>query len=373
MSLESDATAPRTADTNVLRLLLEIGRYFNSSLEFPEVVKMVMDKVIEVLKAERGCLFLLNDAGEPKMVAARGMDRTTIDADGFKTSRTLVGQVIETKEPVLSSNAMMDPRFANTKTVTMNEIRSVMAVPIIFQDQVRGLVYVDNRIRSGIFREENLELLSAIATTAAGAIENARLYNMKKEIILVLANAIEAKDEYTRGHVERVCGYCLAIAKELNMPPEDVRDLEISSFLHDVGKISVPDAVLQKPGKLDPDERHQMERHSEMGEHLVKPIDVPLRVKRSIRHHQEKWDGTGYPDGLKGEDIHLFARIISVADTWDAMTSDRPYRKALPREVAIAELQRSAGTQLDPTVVSAFLRALERGEESVPVTVALGI
>lgn len=372
MSLESDATAPSTTDYQILRLLVEVGRYFNSSLEFPEVVKMVMDKVIEVLKAERGCLFLLNERNEPKMVAARGMDRTTIDAEDFSFSRNVVGQVIATKEAVLSSNAMSDPRFSPYASVSLHSIRSIMAVPIIFQDQVRGLVYVDNRIRSGIFREENLELLSAIATQAAGAIENARLYNMKKEIILVLANAIEAKDEYTRGHVERVCGYCLAIARELGLPPEDVRDLEISSFLHDVGKISVPDAVLQKPGKLDADERHQMERHSEMGEHLVKPIDVPLRVKQSIRHHQERWDGAGYPDRLAGEQIHIFARIISVADTWDAMTSDRPYRKALPREVAIAEMNRSAGTQLDPQVVEAFLRAIDKGQESVPVTVSLG-
>lgn len=372
MATDSDSAVPGSADSQILRLLLEVGRFFNSSLEFSEVVKMVIDKVIEVLKAERGCLFLLNEQAEPKIVAVRGMERTVIDEDDFSFSRSLVRQVIETKEPLLSSNAMGDARFSAIKTVTMNNIRSIMAVPILFHDQVRGLIYVDNRLRAGIFREENLELLNAIAVQAAGAIENARLYNMKKEIILVLANAIEAKDEYTRGHVERVCSYCLAIARELSMPPEDIRDLEVCSFLHDVGKISVPDAVLQKPGKLDNDERVKMERHAEMGEHLVKPIDVPLRIKQSIRQHQERWDGQGYPDGLRGDDIHLFARIISVADTWDAMTSDRPYRKALPREVAIAELRKNAGTQLDPRVVEAFLRAVERGEESAPVKVSLG-
>lgn len=372
MPLESETPQPSTAEFQILRLLLEVGRYFNSSLDFTEVVKMVMDKVVEVLKAERGCLFLLNETNDPFVVAIRGLDKTAIETEDFSFSRNLVRQVIETREPVLSSNAMSDPRFSPYKSVSLHNIRSIMAVPILFQNQVRGLVYVDNRIRSGIFNESNLELLSAIALQAAPAIENARLYNMKKEIILVLANAIEAKDEYTRGHVERVCSYCLAIAQELGMAPEDVRDLEISSFLHDVGKIGVPDAVLQKPGRLDNDERIQMERHSEMGEHLVNPIDIPLRVKKSIRQHQERWDGKGYPDGLSGEDIHIFARIISVADTWDAMTSDRPYRKALDRDVAKAELQRSAGTQLDPAVVDAFMRAIEKGNESVPVTVALG-
>jgi HD-GYP domain-containing protein (c-di-GMP phosphodiesterase class II) len=372
MSQENEA-AEIGGEAGLLRLLLEVGRYFNSSLEFGEVVKMVMDKVIEVLKAERGCLMLLSEDGEPKLVAARGLDKTVIEAEDFSFSRTIVRQVIDDREGVLSSNAMMDPRFSAYGSVSLHSIRSIMAVPIIFQDHVRGFIYVDNRIRSGIFRPENLDLLSAIATQAAGAIENSRLFNMKKEIILVLANAIEAKDEYTRGHIERVCGYCLAIAKVLQLPPHDMRDLEVASFLHDVGKIGVPDAVLQKPGKLNDEERLAMEKHSEMGEALVIPIDVPLRIKQSIRQHQERWDGKGYPDGLSGENIQLFGRIIAVADTWDAMTSDRPYRKALPKEVAMAELVKVAGTQLDPRVVTAFVTAIEKGEESVPVQVTTGL
>ena len=361
------------AEVGLMKLLLEVGRYFNSSLEFQEVIKMVMDKVIEVLNAERGCLFLLNETGQPKLVAARGMDKTTIETEDFGFSRTIVGQVIESREGVLSSNAMNDPRFSAFGTVSMHQIRSIMAVPIIFQDEVRGLLYVDNRIRSGIFRPENLDLLSAIAQQAGGAIENARLYNMKKEIILVLANAIEAKDEYTRGHVERVCSYCLTIAKRINLPVQDLRDLEICSFLHDVGKIGVPDAILQKPGKLDSQEQVLMQQHATMGEQLVIPIDVPLRVKQAIRQHQERWDGKGYPDGLKGEAINLFGRIIAVADTWDAMTSDRPYRKALSREVALAEMRRCAGTQLDPNIARIFIEAIEQGQESESVQVATGL
>ena len=360
-------------DLQMMRVLLQVGRSFNSSLEFQDVVTIVMDKVIEVLKAERGCLMLMGHDGEPKLVAARGLDHTAIGAEDFAFSRNLVQQVFKTREAVLSSNAMNDPRFSRFGSVSLHSIRSIMAVPIVFRDVCRGLIYVDNRIRAGIFRPENLELLSAIATQAAGAIENARLHNMRKEIILVLANAIEAKDEYTRGHVERVCGYCLAIARELGVPQEDVHDLEICSFLHDVGKIGVPDAVLHKPGPLSEEERVEMERHSMLGEALVLPIDVPLRIKESIRQHQERWDGKGYPDGLRGEEIQLFGRIIAVADTWDAMTSDRPYRKALPKAVAMAELRRSGGTQLDPKVVEAFLRAIENGQESVAVKVSSGL
>lgn len=360
-------------DFNLLRLLLEIGRAFNSSLEFGDVVSTVMDKVIEVIKAERGCLMMVNDDGETMLVAARGLDKTAISADKFAYSRSVVRSVIESRQSILTSNLSNDPRFKGIVTVITSDVRSMIAVPILFQDRVRGLIYVDNSLKAGLFDQDRVELLEAIANQAAGAIENARLYNMKKEIILVLANAIEAKDSYTRGHIERVCGYCLAIARELKMSPADISDLEISSFLHDVGKIGVPDAVLQKPGKLTDEERYEMEKHSILGESLVLPIDVPRRVKLSIRQHQERWDGKGYPDGVAGEQIEIFARIIAVADTWDAMTSDRPYRKALPQSVAVDRLKEAAGTQLDPRIVFAFLKAVERGEQNVAVSVVTGI
>ncbi|MBI3927834.1 MAG: GAF domain-containing protein [Armatimonadetes bacterium] len=352
-----------------LRLLLEIGRYFNSTLEFGEVLTMVMDQVLEVFKAGRGCIF--NVRLEPEvaieLMTARSTEKSSSSSDAFSVSQNLLHQVIQSREPVLSSNATQDPRFNTFRSVSLHSIRSIMAVPIIFKDSLTGIIYVDNQIKSGLFNKEHLELLTAIAHQAAGAIENARLYEMKKKIILVLANAIEAKDLYTRGHIERVCRYSLAIAKELGLPFSDLRDLEICSFLHDAGKIGVPDAVLQKPGHLTDDEFEQIKKHPALGEALVLPIDIPARIKLAIRQHQERWDGRGYPDRLSGEEIHLFARIIAVADTWDAMTSDRPYRVAMPRSEAMRELKHSAGTQLDPVVVDAFLRTLERGDEGQPV------
>ncbi len=353
-----------------LRLLLDVGRFFNSSLEFAEVLNNVLDKVIEVMQAERGCLFLRGEGMNFFPAVARGMNQETIEADDFAVSRNQVLQVLETGEPILSDNAMKDARFNSFQSVALHNIRSIMAAPIIFKGEVRGLIYVDNRIQTNVFKPYQLELLTAIAQQAAGAIENARLYKTRREIILVLANAIEAKDMYTRGHIERVCGYSMAIGRELGLPEDDLHDLEIASFLHDAGKIGVPDAVLQKPGHLDDQERLEMEKHALLGEAMVLPIDIPQRVKTSIRHHQERFDGNGYPDKLSGDDIHIFARIIAVADTWDAMTSDRVYRQALPREVAIAELRKSAGSQLDPVVVEAFLQVVERGEECVQVAFA---
>lgn len=364
--MQSGNQSTETLEAGQLRLLLDVGRFFNSTLEFGQVLDMVIDKVVEMMKAERGCVMMLSEDGSDyHLVRARGMGQGEIEAETFSFSRNLVRQVVETGQAVLANNAMQDPRFKAFASVSLHNLRSIMAAPIVIKDRVAGLIYVDNRIQSGVFKESNLNLLSAIANLAAPAIENARLYAMKKKIILCLANAIEAKDLYTRGHVERVCLYSMSIATELGLSAVDLSDLEICSFLHDVGKIGVSDAILRKPGKLTDEERLEMQRHSALGESMVLPIDIPPRVKLAIRQHQENFDGSGYPDGLAGEQIHLFARIIAVADTWDAMTSDRPYRKALDRDRAINELRSASGSQLDPTIVSAFLRVLERGEEAL--------
>lgn len=347
-------------DPNQWRLLLEIGAYFNSSLDFQQVLNNVMDKVIEVFGAERGCLFLKDEEGAPNLVCARGIDNHAIDHEDFATSRSVLDKVMASGEPLVASNAALDPRFDAFGSVSFHALRSIMAVPVIFRGQTTGLIYVDNRIHTGVFNNSQVDLLTMISQQAAGAIENARLYETRKQIILVLANAIEAKDLYTRGHIERVCNISVDIGNELQLSPTDLHDLEMASFLHDAGKIGVPDAVLQKAGKLNDEEREQMERHAVLGEALVLPIDIPTRVKKSIRQHQERFDGEGYPDRLGGEEIHIFARIIAVADTWDAMTSDRVYRKALGRDVALDELRRASGKQLDPTIVEAFIRLEER-------------
>lgn len=345
------------------RLLLEVGRDFNSTLDFHQVLNNVMDRTIEVFGAERGCLFLKDESGSLNLVCARGMDKNTIDHDEFATSRNVLAQVMESGEPLLSSNAALDPSFKNFASVSFHALRSIMAVPVIFRGETKGLIYVDNRIQAGVFSPREVDLLTMISQQAAGAIENARLYETRKQIILVLANAIEAKDLYTRGHIERVCKISVDIGRQLELSPADLHDLEMASFLHDAGKIGVPDAVLQKAGKLNDEEREQMEKHAVLGEALVLPIDIPVRVKKAIRQHQERFDGEGYPDRLKGEEIHLFARIIAVADTWDAMTSDRVYRKALGRDIAVAELKRASGKQLDPEVVEAFIALEERQHE----------
>jgi len=180
------------------------------------------------------------------------------------------------------------------------------------------------------------------------------------EVVTSLSSALDARDHYTNGHSERVISYAKQIARELGMPMKHQEELVYLCLLHDIGKIGIPDHILNKPGRLTPEEFEIMKRHAEIGEKIISPIESLKSLKPLIRHHQEFYDGSGYPDGVRGEEIPLACRILAVVDTFDAMTTDRPYRKALPEEAAIAELRRCAGTQFDPMIVEVFIDILKR-------------
>lgn len=180
------------------------------------------------------------------------------------------------------------------------------------------------------------------------------------EIVTSLSSALDARDHYTNGHSERAIEFAKKIAVKLEMSEKQIEELEYLCLLHDIGKIGIPDHILNKPGKLSLEEMEIMKRHPEIGEKIIAPLDAMKNLMPLIRHHQEYYDGNGYPDGLSGEAVPLACRILSVVDTFDAMTSDRPYRKALPKESAIAELRRCAGSQFDPMIVEIFIEVLEK-------------
>jgi len=173
--------------------------------------------------------------------------------------------------------------------------------------------------------------------------------------ITSLAYALEARDTYTSGHSQRVAEIAVAIAAALELPQESVERVRLAGLLHDIGKIGVREAVLNKPGSLTDEERRHMQEHPEIGERVLSPVTDDGEILQLIRSHHERFDGTGYPDGLKGPQIPLGARILAVADAYEAMTSERPYRKAMSRETALAELVRCKGTQFDPRAVDAFV------------------
>ena len=191
---------------------------------------------------------------------------------------------------------------------------------------------------------------------------NRELKDIYNNLVITLSNVIDAKSSWTLGHSTDVAKYAVAIAREMQLEEQEIETLNTAALLHDIGKIGTYDVTLDKPDKLNEEEYALMMKHSIMGEEILRPIKGLENILPVVRSHHEKVDGTGYPDGLKGEEIPLAARIISAADSYDAMTSDRPYRSALTREYAVSELRRCSGTQFDPEVVKAFIRVLEKAD-----------
>jgi response regulator RpfG family c-di-GMP phosphodiesterase len=227
---------------------------------------------------------------------------------------------------------------------------------------------LDEVQRSQKLRGRFSELVGDRAEENAAAAESEAGSLRTVEFLEVLAETIETKDRFMRGHCRRVAFYSSLLADRLALPADEQERVRLGAFLHDLGKVGVPTDLLLREGALDPSERAIVEQHPVIGSRLVKPLDLPTGVAPSIRHHHEWWDGTGYPDGLAGDEIPLAARVIAIADAFDAMSCDRPYRQALRREVVLAEFRRFAGVQFDPTLTKEFLAILESSANEVDVT-----
>ena len=214
-----------------------------------------------------------------------------------------------------------------------------------------------------------LELLGGLAHQAKLAIANASSFAGLERTFLstveALANALEARDEYTSSHARWITDTALRVGEELGLDTDTLKRLELGALFHDIGKIGIPNSVLLKPGPLTDEERELIETHPELGEKIIAPIDQLQDVCGIVRACHERWDGQGYPDKKAGVEIPLEARIIFACDAYHAMTTDRPYRRALPSEEALRRLEEAAGTQFDPQVVDVCLRVLER--EPAPV------
>jgi len=206
--------------------------------------------------------------------------------------------------------------------------------------------------------------LRAIADALSMRDALAALNRGRDRRVLELVDAIEAKDVATLGHVSRVAAYALAIGHRLRLGPSELRALVLAAQMHDVGKIGVPDAILRKPGPLSEREFDEVRQHTQRGHAIAERVPAIRDLAPVIRAHHERLDGSGYPDGLRGDEIPLLARIIAVADSYDAMTSARPYRRPLSHDEAVAELLRVRGTQLDPACVEAFLAEQSGGAQA---------
>lgn len=355
-----------------LAIMYKLGSMINSIQDVTELLNVLADKLIEVLQPDRVVLMLFGN-GRGKIlnkIVRTARAPMNIGVDIGDISMSMVHEVLSEGMAVLSYDALADERFKDKQSVILNRIRSAMCTPIMGKGAALGVIYVDTNTTSGRFTEQDLQLLSIVGNQAGIAIQNVKLYEDMDDLftgsLKTLVATIEAKDSVTSGHSVRVTVFSQAIAKELGLSKEGMRILKISALLHDIGKVGVPESILGKPAPLSENEFIRMREHSTRGAEIIKNIKNVEGVVKAVRHHHERYDGGGLPDGLKGENIPIVSRILAVADTFDAMTFDRPYRKGVAMEKAVKEVQRCSGTQFDPKVVDAFVKAYSKGMMNPP-------
>jgi putative nucleotidyltransferase with HDIG domain len=245
-----------------------------------------------------------------------------------------------------------------------SSIESLLLIPMKVKEKSMGFVILFSFTKGFTFTEGVKKTLTMLVSNVSVAIENARLYediiNILEETVKSFAKTLDAKDKYASGHSERVTRYALEIARAMELPQKEIDLLAQAGLLHDIGKIGISELVLNKNGKLNHEEFVEMRAHPVIGKDILAPIAEFEEVANVIYYHHEHYDGEGYPEGLVGDDIPLLSRIIAVADTYDAMTSTRSYRKKVDQQRAIEEIENNSGSQFDPKVVDAFLKIAER-------------
>ncbi len=351
-----------------LALLSQLGQILNSTLDHQEVRRKAMEAVTRLMKAEVGSLLLVDEENQKLYFeVALGDREEDIKTITLNFGEGIAGWVAQNGTLLIINNPEKDPRFfKGVDGRTEFKTRSLICAPVKIKEKVIGVLEAINKQGEEGFDQEDNYLLTSLADQVAIALDNARLYQELEEMFFQtaesLADAIEKRDPYTGGHTKRVTLYSLAIARYLQLNPLERKWLKIASVLHDIGKIGIEDQILRKPNLLSPEEFHAIKHHPDMGAEIIEHIRQLKEIIPVVKYHHEQLDGSGYPQGLKGEEIPTLAKIVAVADTYDAMTTDRPYRKAMGKDVAIEELKRRSGIQFDSEVVEAFIQAYHKKE-----------
>lgn len=345
-------------------ILYRVGETLEALLRKDEISDNILSLAMESLNAEGGIVLLFDQESQRlRTCAQKNIDEVLTTAIGGKTGGGIVGWVAKSGIPVLADKRLQEDRFsASLRNV---DYRSALFAPLQYNGDIFGVLGLIS-FSGRRFDESDLRIIATLCNQAGAAMHNAQLFdqlqNLYIEIVKALVKAIEAKDSYTRGHSENVANYAMAIGSGMDLTADDIEALRIAALLHDIGKIGIKETVLNKPGRLNQQEYDHVKEHPRIAYEIISRIPMLKGVAESILYHHEKYDGQGYGEGLKGEDIPLGARIIAVADTFDAMTSNRPYREAVSLEAAKDELLKNSGAQFDPRIVEVFVRLLDNGE-----------
>jgi HD-GYP domain-containing protein (c-di-GMP phosphodiesterase class II)/pSer/pThr/pTyr-binding forkhead associated (FHA) protein len=368
--LPAEIAAP-TAQANLrmaegARTLVRANFHLMRIADLDELLQSILADFVTTMGAQRGAIILAHPiTGELTLRAVLGPGLPPLKT-GRPYSRTLIDRCFRVGESMLCRDASTDEDLLQARSVRAGTMSSIICALLRSPRQRLGVLHLDRGPMQDPFNEDDLYLSDAIAASVAIGIESAQLIEQQRQqfidTVQTLARAVEMRDQYTGEHTRRVTDYSLLLAEQLRLPIGDKYQLQIGTPLHDLGKIGIDDAILRKPGKLTPGEFEAMKTHTTKGAAMVTSLLNMAPMIPIIKHHHERYDGKGYPDGLRGEQIPLSARIVAVADAFDAMTSDRPYRKALSVDAAFFELAKSAGTHFDPQCAHAFLQARAKVE-----------
>lgn len=346
--------------------LFEVSKEIIGEVDPQKLMRLIVNFAVKEAHADKVFLALINEQTDKLQIKehynlSHKFVRNFEEEDGEKILR----YSNENRKPFLTSSGIKHPiEFDGIDEV--ENITSGICVPLIVRSHFIGVFYIGRTRKEEPFTPSEVELVSVLGDHAAAAIENTRLYE-KLELsylstIITLSGVVEAKDFYTDRHMKDIAEYSVEIAKKMDLSEKDIEDIRKAALLHDLGKVSVPDSILLKEGKLSANEMEIIKKHPSTGARMIEQVEPLKHAREIIMHHQECFDGSGYPGGLKGEEIPLGARIVGVADAFGAMITDRPYRKAFSIERAALELKEYSGKQFDPDVVEIFLSVLrEKG------------
>jgi len=317
-------------------------------------------EVSEAFEAATVAVMLCDETGDLVTSACRGNCSESGSVFRLRQGQGIPWHIIKTRKPLIVGDVSKHPAFL----ASPHTRNSIMAAPIMTKGKTLGIICVSDKNDNAEFLPNELKLLSTIANQAAIAIENSRLCRNLEHLFLSIvrsfAAALDAKSAWTAGHSERVTTYAVAIAGALEADKTFLEEIRTCGLLHDVGKIGIPEAILDKPDRITAREYKTIQQHPIKGAQILEHIHSFDNIIPGIKYHHERWDGRGTPEGLAGEGIPMIARILAVADSYDAITSNRPYREKREKHEAVDEIVRCSGTQFDPSVVNAFLNAVEQ-------------
>lgn len=343
-----------------LATLYEMSRSLGSTLELDTLLESVLDSALRIFDVEIGYITMVDH--ETGGLDVRAWKGTDLSRAGDATVRNSMSEwVIREGRPLIFNPQAGDD--GPGRGDDMSGALAALCVPLTSSEGTVGSITVGSRNPQQRFSSDDVRLLATIANHVTIAVGNIALFSSVQEAYLAtvraLAAAVDAKDPYTRGHSDGVAAYALRIGQAMDFSAEQMVALEMAAYLHDIGKIGISEDILLKPGKLTDAEMSQMRHHPLIGANILKPVAFPWPIAPIVRHHHEHYDGSGYPAGLKSEEIPVLARVLTVADAFEAMVADRPYRRGRSQQEAILELRRCCGTQFDPRVVDAFIEVLE--------------